>query len=89
MKKYAVGAVGVIAAIYMLNFTFGVFELPDALPIIGNMDEAAAMLLLMSAMRYFGLDWANFFGKDETVQAKNTEYVETPVQILESRINRK
>ena len=65
MKKTAVIAVGVVSFIYLLNFTFGIFELPDNLPIVGNMDEAAASAFFLSALRYFGLDLTNLFGKDE------------------------
>lgn len=32
---------------YMLNFTVGVFEIPDNLPIIGNLDELGASALLL------------------------------------------
>lgn len=36
------------AGIYLLNPTAGVFELvPDNLPIVGNMDEAAAAALIL------------------------------------------
>lgn len=41
-----------IAAIYLLNPTAGVFELlPDALPVVGNLDEAAMTALLLSCLR--------------------------------------
>ena len=48
----------ILSGVYLLNFTFGVFELPDNLPIIGNMDEVAATVIFMSGLRYFGLDLA-------------------------------
>ena len=50
-----VGAVvGVLlGAIYILNPTAGVFELlPDNLPFIGNLDEAAATALVIACVRY-------------------------------------
>lgn len=48
---------GIIAAIYLLNPTFGMFELiPDNIPIIGNLDEAAATAVLLYALKHFGLD---------------------------------
>ncbi len=44
---------GIIGAIYLLNPSAGVFELiPDNLPIVGNLDEAAATLLVVNAVRY-------------------------------------
>ncbi len=85
-KKYAVGAVGIISFIYLLNFTFGFIEfLPDTIPGFGNMDEAAATMLFLSSLRYFGIDWGNLFQKDEKVANGNRE---TPIEVLETKINR-
>lgn len=36
-----------LSAAYLLNFTMGVFELPDNLPLIGNLDELGASALLL------------------------------------------
>lgn len=45
---------GVVGVIYMLNPTMGVFELiPDNLPIIGNLDEGAAAILIWNAVQQF------------------------------------
>lgn len=42
----------IIAAIYLLNPTAGIFEwIPDNLPIVGNLDEAAATALLIYGLR--------------------------------------
>jgi hypothetical protein len=41
-----------VAVIYVLNPGAGIFELlPDALPIVGNLDEAAMVTLLLGCMR--------------------------------------
>lgn len=41
-----------LGALYILNPGAGVFELiPDNLPFIGNLDEAAAVTLLISCLR--------------------------------------
>jgi len=51
-----------LSAIYLVNPTFGVFELiPDNLPLIGNLDEAGAVVLLLAGLRYFNIDLARFF----------------------------
>jgi uncharacterized membrane protein YkvA (DUF1232 family) len=43
---------GVVGVIYILNPTMGVFELiPDNLPIIGNLDEGAAAILIWNAVQ--------------------------------------
>lgn len=41
----------VISVVYLLNLTMGIFEIPDNLPIVGNLDEAAASLLLFQSIR--------------------------------------
>ena len=42
----------IIGIIYILNPTFGVFELiPDNLPYIGNLDEASAVLLILGCLK--------------------------------------
>ena len=48
VPRWLVFALAVFGLIYVLNPTMGVFELlPDNLPIIGNLDEGLAYLLLM------------------------------------------
>ena len=61
-KDILVAVVGILAAIYLLNPTAGFFELiPDNIPGIGNLDEATAVFIIISCLRYFGFDVANFF----------------------------
>lgn len=46
--------VGILSFLYLLNPTFGFFELiPDNTPVIGNLDEAAATAILIGAISYF------------------------------------
>jgi len=57
---------GTIAAgsAYMINPTAGIFELlPDNLPVIGNLDEAAVVFIMFAAMRYLGLRLPEFIEK--------------------------
>ena len=50
-------ACGFLALIYLLNPSAGIVELiPDNVPIIGNLDEAAATALLLSSLRHFNVD---------------------------------
>lgn len=59
-----VGVVGALGAVYLLNPTAGIVELiPDNFPVIGNLDEAAAMMLVISALAYFGVDLGGLFGR--------------------------
>lgn len=67
LKNLVVLAVGFLAALYLIYPSFGWLEfIPDAMPLIGSMDEATATLLLVSAFRYFGLDLAQLFKRDDT-----------------------
>lgn len=57
LRNVWVGSIGMLALIYLLNPTAGVFELiPDNFPIIGNLDEAAAVTLVLAALRHYGWD---------------------------------
>ena len=63
-KKFTVALVGILAGLYLINPGLGIFEfIPDSIPVIGNLDEATATFLLLSALSYFGLDFRDVFGK--------------------------
>jgi uncharacterized membrane protein YkvA (DUF1232 family) len=65
LKTCFVFVTGIIGLIYLINPTAGIIELiPDNIPFIGNLDEAAAMMLFLGALRYFGLDLTKFFRKN-------------------------
>ncbi|MEL6152128.1 MAG: DUF1232 domain-containing protein [Chloroflexota bacterium] len=54
-----------LAVVYLGNPGAGVIELiPDNAPIIGNLDEAGAVLILVSALRYYGVDVAHLFNRN-------------------------
>lgn len=62
MKDLLVGLAGLLALLYLLNPTLGVFEfIPDNIPLVGNLDEATASAVLISALRYFGWDITTLF----------------------------
>ena len=51
-KKILTFMAGLVGLVYLLNPGAGIIELlPDNAPIIGNLDEAAATLLVVSAFR--------------------------------------
>lgn len=62
MKNLLVALAGLLALLYLMNPTFGVFELlPDNLPLVGNIDDATAAMVLLAALRYFGWDLTGLF----------------------------
>jgi len=65
MKRIVVASVGLLALLYLLNPGAGLFELlPDSLPLVGNLDEAAAAALLLVCLRYFGVELPAIFRRD-------------------------
>ncbi len=62
-KEMFIIFLGIASFIYLINPTAGVFEfIPDVIPIIGNVDEGTASLILISVLRYYGLDLSRLFG---------------------------
>ena len=58
-KSAVVFGLGLLSAVYLINPTAGIVELiPDNFPIIGNLDEAAATILIIRCLAYFGIDLA-------------------------------
>lgn len=52
--RWLVFSMAILGVIYVLNPTFGVFELiPDNLPFIGNLDEGVAYLLILAGLVEF------------------------------------
>jgi hypothetical protein len=50
-------ACAALGFLYLINPTAGVFELiPDILPVVGNLDEAAATGLVLYGLRRLGID---------------------------------
>lgn len=67
MKKIVVICLGLMSVIYLLNPTAGVFEiLPDNLPFIGNLDEAAAVALLLMCLKFFGIELPDIFRRNNS-----------------------
>lgn len=57
LQKTLVGAVMVVAGLYLLNPTAGILELiPDVIPVVGNLDEATAVALIISGLNFYGVN---------------------------------
>lgn len=64
MKNFLVVILGLLSALYIINPGAGIFELiPDNIPFVGNLDEAAAVALLLACLRYFGIELPDIFGR--------------------------
>ena len=65
IKNILVALAGLIGLVYILNPTAGIIELiPDNIPIVGNLDEAAAVALVLAALRYYGVDLTGFLRRN-------------------------
>ncbi|HIP49835.1 MAG TPA: DUF1232 domain-containing protein [Candidatus Pacebacteria bacterium] len=72
MRAIIVVLVGIVSFIYLVNPTSGLVELiPDFIPVVGNLDEAGAMALLVAVLGYFGFDISNLFKKKDENNDKN------------------
>jgi hypothetical protein len=68
-KDMVVVGIGALAGLYLINPTAGLFEfIPDVLPVVGNLDEATATLLVINVFRYYGLDVTRLLGSGKDVQ---------------------
>lgn len=57
MRKVLISLGGLLGLVYLLNPGAGIFEIiPDALPFVGNVDEALAATLVLACLREYGLD---------------------------------
>ncbi|MFP4497811.1 MAG: hypothetical protein ACLFQV_06320 [Vulcanimicrobiota bacterium] len=53
-QKLFVLALGLFSVVYLINPTGGTLEfIPDNLPILGNLDEASATMLLLYSINFF------------------------------------
>ena len=67
----------IFSVIYLINPTMGVFEiLPDNLPFIGNIDEAAITTLLIGCLKIIGFDPLELFGKKEKTSKKECDVID-------------
>ncbi len=74
MKSIVIAILGIISLVYIFNPSAGFIEIiPDNFPIIGNLDEAAATILLLSCLSYFGIDLFNIFKKDASHSSDRDE----------------
>ena len=74
LNSVIVGGLGLVSAIYLFNPGAGFIELiPDNIPVIGNLDEAAAVSILISCLAYFGVDLGSLFGRKTETAAKETK----------------
>ena len=79
IKNILVAVAGLLSLVYLFNPTAGVFELiPDNFPIIGNLDEAAAVAIILAAFRYYGIDLTSFLGRGVRGRSQSSDEKDDP-----------
>jgi hypothetical protein len=64
IKEMFIVGLAAVALIYLMYPSLGIFELiPDAIPVIGSLDEATATIILINTLRYYGLDISRLYGR--------------------------
>jgi hypothetical protein len=64
LKEMMIIGLAGVATIYLIYPSLGVFELiPDAIPILGSLDEASATIILINTFRYYGFDLTRMYGR--------------------------
>jgi hypothetical protein len=63
LKEFIIVSIALLALIYLINPTAGILEfIPDNFPVIGNLDEAGATVILLNTLAYYGLDVTKMLG---------------------------
>lgn len=66
LREMFILGLAAVAFIYLINPTAGIIELiPDVVPIIGNLDEAGAVLILVNTLAYYGIDVTRLYGRSD------------------------
>ena len=58
-KALAWGVLG-LGALYLLNPLAGIDLIPDVIPVAGNLDEAAVVVVVLGALRYLDIPLSEF-----------------------------
>lgn len=83
-------ALGLLSAIYLLNPGAGGVEfISDIFPVVGNLDEATALLILIRCLAHFGVDlsFLTRFRKTEPTQPQSAAPRREPARPREKVID--
>jgi hypothetical protein len=61
--------IALFSAVWLMNLTFGVIELPDNLPLVGNLDEAFFSWLFITSIGYLGFNVVPFLRGNNNLTA--------------------
>ena len=88
LKELVIIVVGIIATIYLLNPTAGIIELlPDNIPVVGNLDEAAAVAILVNTLGYYGIDTSKLYGRKKPVKKVRRIVTTVDGEVIEDTVS--
>ena len=90
VQNVLAAALGLFSAIYLLNPGMGGVEfISDFIPIVGNLDEATALLILIRCLAHFGVDlsFLTRFRRTETAQPQPAAPRREPARAREKVID--
>ena len=74
IREFVIILIALLAVIYLVNPTAGILELIlDNFPLIGNLDEAGATLILVNTLAYYGLDLSKLLGARSNQLSKRND----------------
>ncbi|MFN0130154.1 MAG: hypothetical protein ACKV19_26105 [Verrucomicrobiales bacterium] len=88
-KSAVVLLLGIASLIWLLNPPG--LNLDDTIPLIGNLDEAAAALILINCLKYFGIDLTRLFQagqrgtSDQSAKPSVNRVVEVESEVMPDR----
>lgn len=62
----------VLSGVYLLNLSMGIVEIPDNLPIVGNLDEVVVSAFFYGCLSYLGIDLIPFRRKKKEEAEKGS-----------------
>lgn len=69
LKEMILVFLGLFATVYLIFPTLGIFELiPDAIPLVGSIDEAGATLIIANVLNYYGINLTGLFSRNDATQ---------------------
>jgi hypothetical protein len=79
-KSLVMLVLGALSLVWILNPPG--LNLDDTIPLIGNLDEAAATTILLACLAYFGLDLTKFFKDPEKPVQKKDQIVDVDSHVV-------
>jgi len=73
-QRKLIAVIGLLlSTLFLLNLTFGVVEIPDNLPIVGNIDEVLASGVFFACLSQLGINLLPFYRAVQTYRGSGSQ----------------